>query len=249
MCVTIGNQFEILMLIEDLEINGIHVISANTDGILSLFTKDNETLYNQICKDWEVTVGNSDLGQLEYVDYQKFVQTSVNDYVAIKTDGKIKTKGDFVSEFEIHKNKSARIVPLALQAYYAKGIPVEETILNHKNIFDFCLGVKGSRDIKFVHLNTKTGLEIELQKVNRYFVSKNGYNLLKRLKPLENKRATMQMDIFGSIDNGTREQEVEAGWLTTIYNRHELRDIDNYFIEYGFYIEKAKRIIKKINET
>lgn len=249
MCVTIGNQFEILMLIEALEENGIHVISANTDGILSLFNKDQEELYNKICKDWEITVGNNDLGQLEYVDYNKFIQTSVNDYIAIKTDGKIKTKGDFVSEFEIHKNKSARIVPLALQAYFAKGIPVRETIENHENIFDFCLGVKSVFGAKFVHLNTKTGEEVGLQKVNRYYVSTSGYNLLKRLKPLEGKRATKQMDIFGSVQDGTRQQEVEAGWLTTIYNKHELRNIEDYSIDYEFYIGKAERIINKINET
>ena len=131
MCVTIGNQFEILMLIESLEENEIHVLSANTDGITSLFNKDKHELYYQICKDWEKVVGNDDMGQLEYVQYKKLIQSSVNDYIAIKTDDKMKCKGDFVSDFEIHKNKSARIIPLALQNYFSKGIKVEQTILNH----------------------------------------------------------------------------------------------------------------------
>ena len=135
MAVTIGNQFEILMLIEDMELNGIHVISANTDGIICLFQKELNDKYYQICKEWELLVGNEDLGQLEYTEYSSLIQTSVNDYIAVKTNGEIKTKGDFVSDFEIHKNKSAKIVPLALQAYYSKGIKIEDTIYNHQNIF------------------------------------------------------------------------------------------------------------------
>lgn len=246
MSVTIGNQFEILMLIEEMEINGIHVISANTDGIVCLFDKDLDKIYYKICKEWELKVGNEDLGQLEYVDYKLLVQMSVNDYIAIKTNGEIKCKGDFVSDFEIHKNKSARIIPIALQNYFSKGIKIEQTILNHNNIFDFCLGTKSKGGSVLIHLNKNTGDERKLQKVNRYFVSKNGYNLLKRLKPLEGKKVTSQLDIFGNIDDGTREHEVEAGWLTTIYNKHIEKDINEYLIDYAFYINKAIKIVESI---
>lgn len=246
MCVTIGNQFEILMLIEEMELNNIQVISANTDGIVCLFDKELDSLYYKICKDWELKVGNEELGQLEYVEYSKLIQTSVNDYIAIKLDGELKPKGDFVSDFEIHKNKSSKIIPIALQNYYSKGISVEETILNHTNIFDFCSAVKGKGDAKFVHLNTLTNEEIRLQKINRYFISTNGFNLLKRLKPLENKKISNQIDIFGDIDDGTREQEVEASWLTTIYNKHIDKPINEYNINYEYYINRAKKIINNI---
>lgn len=246
MCTTVGNQFEILMLIESLELEGIHVITANTDGITSIFKKDQEELYYKICKKWELIVGNEDLGQLEYVYYSKLIQTSVNDYIAIKIDGELKPKGDFVTDFELHKNKSAKIIPIALQAYYSKGTEPEETIMNHSNIFDFCLGVKSKGDNKLVHLNSKTGEEIKLQKVNRYYISTNGNNLLKRLKPLSNKSISNQLDIFGNIDDGTREQEVEANWLSTIYNKHINKQISEYQIDYSFYLKKVKKIINNI---
>jgi len=249
MCVTIGNQFEILMLIEMLELNGIHIISANTDGIVSLFDKNLNETYYQTCKEWELIVGNEDLGQLEYADYSLLVQTSVNDYLAIKVgESKPKCKGDFVSEFEIHKNKSARIIPLALQNYYSNKINIEETILKHDNIFDFCLGVKSKSDSKLIHSNPKTNEEIELQKINRYYISTDGFNLLKRMKPLENKKGSGQLDIFGNIDDGTRESEVEAGWLTTIYNKHIIKNIEDYNIDYSFYIQKANKIINNIGK-
>lgn len=246
MCTTIGSQIDLLMLIESLEINGIHIISANTDGIVCLFDKSLDSIYYQVCKNWEKLVDNADLGQLEYIDYKLLAQTSVNDYIAIKLNGESKTKGDFVSEFELHKNKSARIIPLALQEYFINLIPIEQTIKNHQNIFDFCLGVKSIGNNKLISLDVKSQIEIPLQKINRYYISNNGINLIKRLPKLENKIANMQLDIFGNIDDGTREAEVEAGWLSTIYNKHIIKDINDYDINYNYYIDKCNKILKNI---
>lgn len=246
MCTTIGSQIDLLMLIESLEINGIHIISANTDGIVCLFDKSLDSIYYQVCKNWEKLVDNADLGQLEYIDYKLLAQTSVNDYIAIKLNGESKTKGDFVSEFELHKNKSARIIPLALQEYFINLIPIEQTIKNHQNIFDFCLGVKSIGNNKLISLDVKSQIEIPLQKINRYYISNNGINLIKRLPKLENKIANMQLDIFGNIDDGTREAEVEAGWLSTIYNKHIVKNINDYDINYNYYIDKCNKILKNI---
>lgn len=240
MCVTIGGQIDLLMLIEDFELAGIHVISANTDGVVALFDKSLEDKYNEICLAWEKQVGNDVLGKLEYSDYNKLIQTSVNDYIAIKGN-EIKQKGDFVTEFELHKNKSRRIVPIALNEYFVKGTPIIETIKNHKNIFDFCLGVK-AKGTKLIALS-KEGEE-ELGKIVRYYISNQGVNLLKRLKPL--KKGSNQLDIFGGIDDGTREHEVEAGWLSTIYNKHIDQPIENYDINYEYYINACNRIIEQI---
>ncbi len=245
-CVTIGNQMEILMLIEKLEINGIHVVSANTDGIVCLFDKSLDKLYYKICKEWEILVGNNEFGQLEYTDYKLLIQTSVNDYITLKYNNEIKTKGDFVSEFELHKNKSARIIPLALQSYFIDNIPIESTIKQHKNIYNFCLGVKSIGTNRLIHLEPIKNAQIELQKINRYYVSTNGWHLLKRLKPLENTKLTNQIDIFGNIDDGTRESEIEAGYLSTIFNRYIEKPFEEYNINYNYYIEKCKRIIDKI---
>jgi len=248
-CVTIGSQIDLLMLIEALEINGIHVVSANTDGVVCLFDKSLEDLYYKVCKEWEVKVGNDKSGQLEYADYSLLVQTSVNSYLAIKTNGEVKTKSEFVSDFEIHKNKSARIIPLALQEYFVNKIPIRETINNHKNIFDFCLGTKSIGTNRLIHLEPIKGTEIKLQKINRYYVSNNGWHLLKRLKPLEKTKITRQLDIFGNENDGTRESEIEAGWLTTIYNRHIEKPINEYNINYKYYIDGAQKIIDKIESN
>lgn len=234
------------MLIEDLELTGIHVISANTDGIVCLFDKKLDNKYYEVCKNWEKKVGNDIIGQLEYQDYKLLVQTSVNDYIAIKTNNEVKTKGDFVSEFELHKNKSARIIPLALQQYFINNISIETFIKNHNNIYDFCLGVKSIGQNKLILWDKKNQKEINLQKINRYYISNNGFNILKKLPKLENKKALMQYDIFGNIDIGTREAEIEAGYLSTIFNKHIKKEMKEYDINYQYYINKCNKIIFNI---
>ena len=62
------------MLIEALEVEGIKVISANTDGIVVL-TNEFEK-YNKICEEWERKTNLV----LEYTNYKALIQTSVNDY-------------------------------------------------------------------------------------------------------------------------------------------------------------------------
>lgn len=242
--VTIGSQIDLLMLIEQLEINKIHVISANTDGLVCLFDKSLEDTYYKVCYAWEIQVGNNLSGQLEYVDYKLLYQSSVNDYIAIKTNGEVKTKGDFVSDFELHKNKSARVIPLALQAYFTNNTPIEETIRNHTNIYDFCLGVKSIGKNKLIAIDVKGQTELPLQKINRYYISNTGVNIIKRLPKLEDKKATNQLDIFGNIDDGTRESEVEAGWTSTVFNKYQQKDIKDYNINYKFYTDKCNKILK-----
>ncbi len=243
--ITIFNQFALLKLAEMLLLNNIQVISLNTDGCVSYVKYTQKDLYEDLCKQWEKLSRHT----LEETLYSDLIQTSVNDYIAIKTNGELKAKGDFVTDFEIHKNKSAKIIPIALQNYYSKGIPIKETILNHTNIFDFCLGVKSIGTNRLIHLEPIKGNEIKLQKVNRYYISTNGWYLLKRLDALKTKRVSKQLDIFGNENDGTRESEVEATWLTTIYNRHVEKKITDYDINYKFYIEKAEKIIKSISEN
>src|SRR3990167_1004130 len=246
MSVTIGCQIDLLMLIEMLEVKGIHILSANTDGLVCLFDKSQEETYYDICKQWGIIVGNDTLGQLEYTDYKLLAQTSVNDYITIKTNDEVKLKGDFCIDFEIHKNKSARIVPMAIKEYFINNTNIEKTISEHNNIMDFCIGVKAVKGNKFVHFDSKTLKEEELQKVNRFYISNNGKNLLKRLPKLENKTQSNQIDIFGNIDTGIREQEVEASWLSTIYNSHICKLIKEYDICYDYYIKRTNKILNQL---
>ena len=145
MFTTITGELSLMMLIEAYELAGIHVISANTDGVTIMIKKCYIEKMHEINTWWSELTKY----ELERADYQKIIFSTVNDYLAIKTDGEVKKKGDFVTDFELHKNKSARIIPLALEQYFLRGIPVDTTIKSHHNIFDFCLRQKASKDFHY----------------------------------------------------------------------------------------------------
>lgn len=232
---TIGNQFEILMLVESMELNHIHVVSANTDGIVCLFKHDLLDTYYKLCTEWELKVGNAVHGKLEFTQYSKIYQSSVNDYLAIKTkDNSVKKKGDFLTDYEINKNKSRRIIALALEAYFLKGIPVEKTIMSSRNIFNFCIGAKSSKDFHYEAFD-RDGTKVVYNRMIRYYVSKNG----KRLKKIKN---------LDSDSPGNDVMECEAGgWLCTVANLIDNDDdIRSYNINYQYYINKANERIRLI---
>lgn len=229
MFTTLTGELSLLMLIEAYELAGINVISANTDGVTVRIKKSLLDKMHQINKWWCETTKY----ELERADYQKIIFSTVNDYIAIKTNGDIKKKGDFVTDFELHKNKSARIVPMALEQYFVSGIPVEHTIRNHSNIYDFCLRQKASKDFHYEGINRATGETKVYNKLIRYYISNTGEKLLKIKNP-------------ECQTNAAAVSQIEAGeWLATVCN-HLKKDhpVDN--VNHSYYIERANRIISKI---
>lgn len=229
MFTTISGELSLLMLIEAYELSGIRVISANTDGVTIIINKSLLPKVEEINKWWQETTKY----ELERTDYKKIIFSTVNDYIAIKTDGEIKYKGDFLIDFELHKNKSARIVPLALKEYFVNNIPVEQTITTHQNIYDFCLRQKASRDFHYEGI-TKDNKTTVYNKLIRYYISNTGEKILK----VKNPECTT---------NAAPISQIEAGeWLCTICNYlPKTHPLDN--INFKYYIEKANNIIEKIH--
>lgn len=163
MFTTITGELSLMMLIEKYELAGIKVISANTDGVTVRIHKDLIDKMYEINKEWCELTGYI----LERTDYKKIIFSSVNDYLAIKTDGEIKKKGDFLTDFELFKNKSMRVVSLALEQYYVNNIPVEDTIRNHKNVYDFAIRQKATKNFHYegVKLSSYVPEESEIQKI------------------------------------------------------------------------------------
>lgn len=230
MFTTITGELSLMMLIEAYELAGINVISANTDGVTIRIKK---TLIDKM---HELNAWWSELTkyELERADYQKIVFSTVNDYIAIKTDGEVKKKGDFLTDFELHKNKSARVVPMALEQYFVHNIPVDTTIRAHNNIFDFCLRQKASKDFHYEGVKRSTGKKTIYNKLIRYYVSKTGEKLLK-------------VKNINSQSTAPNVAQVEAGeWLATVCNKLDKKHpLDN--INYSYYIDRAEKIIYKIN--
>lgn len=229
MFTTITGELSLMMLIEKYETNGIHVISANTDGVTIKIKKDLIPLMHDINKAW------SELTQyeLERTDYSKIIFSTVNDYLAIMTNGEIKKKGDFLTDFELHKNKSARVVPIALEQYFVHGVPVDVTIRNHQNLYDFCLRQKATRSFHYEGTDRITGEVTVYDKLIRYYISNHGKKILKVKNPECQTRAAAV-------------SQVEAGeWVCQVCNYLPRGSkVDN--VNYNYYIEKANRIITKI---
>jgi len=229
MFTTITGELSLMMLIEKYETNGIHVISANTDGVTIKINKALIPLMHDINAWW------CDITQyeLERTDYSKIIFSTVNDYLAIMTNGEIKKKGDFLTDFELHKNKSARVVPIALEQWFVHGVPVDVTIRNHQNLYDFCLRQKATRSFHYEGTDRITGEVTVYDKLIRYYISNHGKKILKI------KNAECQT-------RAAAVSQVEAGeWLATVCNYlPKGSKVDN--VNYNYYIEKANRIITKI---
>jgi len=234
MC-TIGNQFEILMLIEWLEDVGISVISANTDGIVSYIPRPLEDKYYEICKEWEVVVGNDKIGQLEYCDYQKLVQRDVNNYIAIKPNGEIKTKGVFEIDKLLHKNKSNKVRAKGLTAWYKDGISPEDYIKTNRNIYDYTIGKKASRDYSYQGIDRNTGETSEYDQIVRYIVSKSGERLYKVKNPDSDKKGRA----FSKCEAKSEHQK--------LLNRiSEDTKWEEYDLDEQYYIDEIWKIIETI---
>jgi hypothetical protein len=228
MFTTITGELSLLMLIEAYELAGIHVISANTDGVTIRIKKTHLEQMDIINKWWSTLTEY----ELERTDYAKIIFSTVNDYLAIKTNGDVKKKGDFLTDFELHKNKSGRIIPIALEQYFINDVPVSDTIFNHRNIYDFAMRQRATRDFHFE--GRANGNVTKYNKLIRYYVSNTGEKLLKVKKE-------------DSMSGAASVSQVEAGeWVMTVCN-HLTKDhpLDN--INHSYYIERAERIINKIS--
>lgn len=132
--VTLTGQLAILMLIEQMELRGMHVVSANTDGFVTKVPRDRRWQFSATCFDWELQTGFN----LEETEYRSLHSRDVNNYISIaveKGKPKVKVKGAFASSGPglpgasgQKKNPNMDICTDAVVAYLKDGTPIEETI-------------------------------------------------------------------------------------------------------------------------
>lgn len=164
--VTMTGQLSLLMLIEMIELIGIPVVSANTDGIVIKCPKEREKELETIIIIWEELTGFI----TEETRYKGIYSRDVNNYIAVKEDGVCKTKGTYSNygsalNSPLSKNPESYICSLAVQAYLADETPISQTILNCTDFNNF-LNVR----------NVKGGAEknnIYLGKVVRWYYAKD----------------------------------------------------------------------------
>lgn len=121
--VTLTGQLALLMLIERLELAGIAVVQANTDGIVIRCPLGMRDTREAILQGWARDTGFDTEG----TPYAALWSRDVNNYVAVKPDGKVKTKGAYATD-GLAKNPNALVSTDAVIAFVARDVPVEQTV-------------------------------------------------------------------------------------------------------------------------
>ena len=132
--VVLTGQLALLMLIERMEDAGIKVVSANTDGVVCLVDRSKIRVMEDVAWNWELDTTYL----LERAEYNALSCRDVNNYIAVRCDGKIKGKGIFAGP-GLMKNPDQQVIYKAVAAYIAEGVPVDKTIRASKDIRDFLI--------------------------------------------------------------------------------------------------------------
>lgn len=238
--VTINGQLFLLMLIERLEDAGIHVISANTDGIVTIVPKGLEETADNICHWWEKHLGL----ELEFTSYSKYITEGVNSYLTVKTDGKKKFKGRMNPKMyleDLSKGYNSPIVAKAVTEYFINGTPVMETLRNSKSILDFCRTQNVNRKyyIEYTHVVDHKMVVEEVQRNTRFYVSLTGGSLMK-------------VEVLGWDENNQpklKKSSLCAGQRVTVCNLVEDKDISELNINYLYYYNECMAIIEPIEQS
>lgn len=139
--VTIGGQLSLLMLIERLELAGIQVVSANTDGVEMLIPAGREWIAEQIMAWWQSVTSLV----LETKDYRSLHSRDVNNYISVQNDGSVKRKGAYgESGLLNNKHPDCDICADAVVAYLTAGAPIMTTVLGCNDIRKF-VRVRGAK--------------------------------------------------------------------------------------------------------
>lgn len=214
MALRLTGQLILTRLFEECNLAGFLVVSLNTDGIEVIIPTERRQEYLDIIN---LIEQEFDL-EFEHKKYKSIHYKTVNDYIAVTSDDEIKVKGEFIYEKVLDGSNEFLIIPIAIKEYLVNNIPIEQTILNHTNIYDFCCSKKINKDYTIWYNGSKQ------QQLNRFYLSKKGAYLYKQ----KNTKNTME-SIFKDSS-------------VIIVN-----DVVNEFpkdIDFQYYINRAKETIQ-----
>jgi len=191
---TITGQLALLMLIEDLEAEGIRVVSANTDGVVSVCPRPLGMLMDVVVRDWEQATGF----HTEDTEYAALYSRDVNNYIAIKPDGKVKVKGVFAPA-GLQKNPANEVCVDAVIKHLQKGTVIEQTVTECRDVRKFVAirQVKGGAVKNGIYLGKAVRWYYADGETGTIQYQVNGYNvpLTEGAKPLMELPAELPADI------------------------------------------------------
>ncbi|UEL49720.1 hypothetical protein JW646_02570 [Terrisporobacter hibernicus] len=182
--ICVNGQLLLLDLIEKVELtfgDRAEFIQGNTDGVMFKFnSKEDVDKYLEICKEWSKRTKMN----LDHDFIKKIIQKDVNNYVYVKEDNSIKSKGAYVKKLSLIDN-DLPIVNKAIKEKLINNIEIEKTVNDSNNLIDFQKSIKITG--KYSHV--VYGKENINLKVLRVFASK-----------LSSDKAIMKMKSDGKLE-------------------------------------------------
>ncbi len=229
---TISGQLSLLMLSEMIHesLGDVTMLQVNTDGMTMKIRRSDLEKARTVCRKWEEITKLV----LEENEYTKLVIRDVNNYAAMDITGKIKYKGEaFEIDKDPHKDPSYRIVRMAISDYYFKGIPVEKTIKEHRDIYDFCGRHKcnpGWEDFYYVYSSSIQSMEkISLGKIARFYPCHKGGQVFKEHKD-------------------GRKISLCATSNVMVFNKaFHVEHWEEYGINYKFFFDECRKLIDEVD--
>lgn len=223
--VTINGQLMTMTLVEELELNGIHVLSANTDGIVLKLPRNKFDVFTGITTRWNETNRMS----ADFELYDLVVSRDINNYFDLQTNGKTEFKGALDPKQylnDLKKGYNMPIVPKAIYNYFINNIPVMDTLRNAKDVLDFCKTQNVGKQFEVIthkvinnHIVKET-----MQRHVRFYVAKHGTIIMKE-------------DSYGNTSR------LASGLPVIVINKLDDKPISERDIDYNYYYNEAYKII------
>lgn len=220
--ITINGQLLLTMLAEKMCLANITLLQCNTDGIYVKIRQGQLGLLTDICNRWSDLTGLN----LDFDYYHRLCQRDVNNYIGLTSNGKVKYKGAFRINKDIHEDSSMRIVPMALEQFLLFDKDYREFVRETREIEPFLMGtrIKRQDSVEERYLDeTKTKIIRNcFHKAVRYVVSASGNPLYK------------QFGISG------KDQKILDGFKCKIAN--DLSTVKREDVDERFYISEIEKI-------
>lgn len=216
-------------------IPNLQIIQTNTDGILAYFKTEYMSNVKTLMKEWTDISGIN----MEEEFVSKIWQKNVNNYMLVKDNGKIKTRGlwlncDIINPGYVTLSPlNAFICQKAAMEYLLKGIDIVKTIANCKNLTDFAIVCTKGPTYRGVIQRNPDGTEKELFKCNRIIASKD--TSLGQIFKYKMRKGEISYAIMPTIPQHCKLINED---LSTYDFKQISKDMD-----YMFYIERAMDVL------
>jgi len=225
--VTVTGQLALLTLVAMIHDIGGSVVSANTDGITILYDTCDDELVRATVSEWEAFTQHT----MEYCEYTGFYQKDVNNYIAVTTDGELKTKGIFnipkMGGVDLRHTPNYQIVARAVSEQVKRNKDIALTVTECEDIQEFLLTqqVRGDWSVKWK--------DMDLGKMVRFYKARGGSEII---------RTPLHDGVKGN-----------AGIVANSESSVPLPDLPNSFetvldVDHEWYIKKADELLELITQ-